>query len=60
MSVSTIGSPDNGVMSSSEQPSGGDGPRRRRSFTAEDKVWFPRNRGGLLYAASGSVSAAFS
>ncbi len=24
------------------------------------KVWFPRNRGGLLYAASGSVSAAFS
>lgn len=23
-------------------------------------VWFPRNRGGLLYAASGSVTAVFS
>ncbi|MFI8775419.1 LGFP repeat-containing protein [Gordonia sp. NPDC062954] len=26
----------------------------------DEIVWFPRNRGGLLYAASGSVSAAFS
>lgn len=24
------------------------------------QVWFPRNRGGLLYAASGSVTAVFS
>lgn len=23
-------------------------------------LWFPRNRGGLLYAASGSVTAVFS
>jgi transposase-like protein len=38
MSVSTITGPDNGVMSSYESPSGGDGPRRRRSFTAEDKL----------------------
>ncbi len=39
MSVSTIsGSPDTGVMSSSEQSSGAGEPRRRRSFTAEDKL----------------------
>lgn len=39
MSVSPMGStPDTGVMSSSEQPSGGDGSRRRHNFTAEDKL----------------------
>lgn len=27
---------------------------------AEVVLWFPRNRGGLLYAASGSVTAVFS
>ena len=25
-----------------------------------ENMWFPRNRGGLLYAASGSVTAVFS
>ena len=29
-----------------------------RSLSAS--MWFPRNRGGLLYAASGSVTAVFS
>ena len=34
--------------------------REIQDLAADMRVWFPLNRGGFLYAASGSVSAVFS